>query len=85
MTLSTGLNGNVYDVSYGGKENYGELGSYHRFAGIDASRALAKMSFDPADAESYDVSDLSEDQLKTLLDWDLRLGKKYPLVGKIVD
>ena len=32
--------------------------------GLDASRALAKMSFDPADVNSRDLSDLTPEQLK---------------------
>lgn len=80
------LKGNVYDVSYGGTEHYGPGGSYHLFAGIDASRALAKMSFDPADVNSSDLSDLTDEQLKILDDWEEKFQKKkrYPIVGRLV-
>jgi membrane-associated progesterone receptor component len=80
------VKGNVYDVSYGGKEHYGPGGSYHLFAGIDASRALAKMSFEPEDVNSSDLSDLTEEQLKILDDWEDKFQKKrlYPLVGRLV-
>jgi len=82
--IYVGINGKVLDVSYGGKEYYGEGGPYFVFAGIDASRALAKMSFQPDDLTSYDLSDLTPDQKKTLDDWDKRLSSKYPIVGTIV-
>jgi hypothetical protein len=52
-------------VSYGGKEMYqAPNGPYSVFAGRDASRALAKMSFDPADLNSSNISDLTEDEIK---------------------
>ena len=61
-----GIKGMVLDVSFGGVEMYGKDGPYHVFAGIDASRALAKMSFEKEDVESVDLSDLTEEQMKTL-------------------
>jgi membrane-associated progesterone receptor component len=66
---------------------YGEEGPYHIFAGIDASRALAKMSFKPEDLNSTDLSDLTEEQKKTLDDWETKFisVRKYPVVGKLVD
>lgn len=64
---------------------YGKGGPYNRFAGKDASRALALMSFDPKDIENTDTSDLEEKQLKVLSDWvDNFTNKKgYPIVGKL--
>jgi membrane-associated progesterone receptor component len=81
-----GINGKVIDVSYGGQEMYGTGGPYHIFAGMDASRALAKMSFEKQDIESSDLSDLSEEQRKTLRDWEKKLieSRKYPVVGTLV-
>ena len=81
------LKGKVYDVSYGGVEMYGEGGPYHRFAGIDASRALAKMSFKDEDVNSRDLSDLTEEQLQVLDDWEKKFleTKKYPVVGVMDD
>eukprot|EP00568_Trieres_chinensis_P003690 CAMPEP_0183308894 /NCGR_PEP_ID=MMETSP0160_2-20130417/22874_1 /TAXON_ID=2839 ORGANISM="Odontella Sinensis, Strain Grunow 1884" /NCGR_SAMPLE_ID=MMETSP0160_2 /ASSEMBLY_ACC=CAM_ASM_000250 /LENGTH=272 /DNA_ID=CAMNT_0025472809 /DNA_START=63 /DNA_END=878 /DNA_ORIENTATION=+ len=61
--------GKVFDVSFGGVTFYGEGGSYNRFAGKDASRALAKMSFDPEDTINTDTSDLTEKEKKVLNDW----------------
>lgn len=80
------VKGNVYDVSYGGTEHYGPGGSYHLFAGIDASRALAKMSFDSSDVNSSDLSDLTEEQLKILDDWEAKfqMKKRYPIIGRLV-
>lgn len=86
LEILLAVKGNVYDVSFGGKEHYGPGGSYHIFAGIDASRALAKMSFDPSDVNSSDLSDLTEEQLKILDDWEDKFQNKrlYPIVGKLV-
>ena len=85
--ILVGIKGKVLDVSYGGKEMYGKEGPYHIFAGIDASRALAKMSFKPEDLNSTDLSDLTEEQRKTLDDWETKFisVRKYPVVGKLVD
>jgi membrane-associated progesterone receptor component len=82
-----GLKTKVYDVSYGGYEMYGKDGPYHRFAGRDISRALAKMSFDEADVNSSDISDLTLEQLKVLQEWidKFEITKKYPVVGSLVD
>lgn len=77
------VRGKVFDVSYGGVSMYGKGEAYHIFAGIDASRALAKMSFDEGDVTSRDLSDLTESQVKTLDDWEKKYleAKKYPVVG----
>jgi len=84
--IYVGINDKVLDVSYGGKEMYGNGGPYFIFAGIDASRALAKMSFDQECLESSDLSDLNETQKKTLSDWEKKFiaVRKYPVVGRIV-
>jgi membrane-associated progesterone receptor component len=81
------VRGKVFDVSYGGVEMYGAGGPYHIFAGIDASRALAKMSFDKSDLASRDLSDLTESQVKVLDDWEKKYieSKKYPVVGVMED
>lgn len=73
----------VYDVSFGGVGFYGPKGGYHRFAGKDASRALAKMSFDPEDTENTSIDDLDDKQKKVLADWvkTFEERKKYPVVG----
>eukprot|EP01041_Mallomonas_annulata_P008711 gene8711-17998_t len=78
------INGKVLDVSYGGKEHYGADGGYNLFAGKDASRALAKMSFKDEDVNNTDLSDLTETQLKTLNDWEKKFieVRKYPILEK---
>uniref|UniRef100_A0A6T6I1N8 Cytochrome b5 heme-binding domain-containing protein n=1 Tax=Craspedostauros australis TaxID=1486917 RepID=A0A6T6I1N8_9STRA len=78
-----GASGKVYDVSFGGMTFYGKDGGYNRFAGLDASRALAKMSFDPEDAASSNVDDLDDKEKKVLADWikTFEQRKKYPIVG----
>ena len=75
----------VFDVSFGGVEMYGKDGPYNRFAGKDASRALALMSFDPKDADNPDISDLEEKKIKVLKDWVSTFENKkgYPVVGKL--
>jgi len=61
------------------------LGPYHLFAGRDASRALAKMSFNPECLNNSDVSDLTEQEKKTLSDWEKKFveTRKYPIVGTL--
>ena len=80
-----GAGDKVYDVSFGGVGFYGPKGGYNRFAGKDASRALAKMSFEPEDVENTSVDDLEEKNKKILADWIKTFGekKKYPVVGKL--
>lgn len=75
----------VFDVSFGGVPMYGKDGPYQRFAGKDASRALALMSFDPKDAESADISDLDDKKVKVLRDWVKTFEEKkgYPVVGRL--
>mmetsp|Transcript_1811 Transcript_1811/g.3049 ORF Transcript_1811/g.3049 Transcript_1811/m.3049 type:complete len:302 (+) Transcript_1811:58-963(+) len=75
----------VFDVSFGGVHMYGKDGPYNRFAGKDASRALALMSFDVKDVENTDISDLDEKKVKVLKDWVTSFEEKkgYPVVGKM--
>jgi len=74
-----GLKGKVYDVSFGGGHFYSEGCSYHAFAGLDATFALAKMSFDHV--KQLQVKDLSKDEENILEDWVKRFNVKYPVVG----
>ena len=50
------------------RETYGPGGSYHLFAGKDASKALGKSSLKEEDADP-DYSDLPEAEMKVLNDW----------------
>jgi hypothetical protein len=55
------------------------------FAGKDISRALAKMSFEPADLANNSLDDLDEKQKKVLADWITMFEEKklYPVVGRL--
>ena len=77
--------GKVYDMSFGGVTFYGPGGPYSKFAGRDASRALAKMSLDEADLDNPRIDDLTEKEIKILDDWVKKFeqAKGYPVVGKL--
>mmetsp|Transcript_15303 Transcript_15303/g.42445 ORF Transcript_15303/g.42445 Transcript_15303/m.42445 type:complete len:295 (+) Transcript_15303:121-1005(+) len=80
-----GAGDKVFDASFGGVEFYGPRGGYNKFAGRDISRALAKMSFNPADLENTNTDDLEEKQKKVLDDWIKTFEEKkgYPIVGNL--
>lgn len=61
---------------------YGPGGPYALFAGKDASRALAKMSFEEKDLTG-DISGLSAFELEALQDWEYKFMGKYVKVGTI--
>lgn len=84
MPLLMAIKGIVYDVSRS-REFYGPGGPYALFAGRDASRALAKMSFEVADIENSDIMDLSKYEKSVLDDWESKFTFKYEDVGKVVD
>ncbi|TGZ78795.1 cytochrome b5-like Heme/Steroid binding domain-containing protein [Ascodesmis nigricans] len=73
--------GIVFDVT--GNKAYVPGGSYHVFAGKDASRGLAKSSVKPEDATA-EWEDLGEDEKKVLDDWFTFFSKRYNIVGKVV-
>ncbi|EEB07860.2 cytochrome P450 regulator Dap1 [Schizosaccharomyces japonicus yFS275] len=81
------IKGDVYNVTEGGKF-YGPGGPYYTFAGHDASRGLAKSSFEedvvPEGDEMDDLSDLNEEEKSTLNDWKTFFDQKYPVVGRLV-
>eukprot|EP01084_Bolivina_argentea_P067036 122166_1 len=78
------VKGDIFDVSFGGMEMYGKGCTYHLFAGRDASRALAKMSFDVEHLDSPCTDDLTEDEQAVLSDWHNRfVTKGYPIVGTL--
>jgi len=83
--LYVGAQGRVFDVSFGGVTFYAEGCPYHLFVGVDASRALALMSLDKADAANPDLSDLTAKQIKTLNEWVATFKEKklYPVVGRL--
>ncbi|XP_022724616.1 membrane steroid-binding protein 1-like isoform X2 [Durio zibethinus] len=61
---------------------YGPGGPYALFAGKDASRALAKMSFEEKDLTG-DISGLGPFELEALQDWEYKFMTKYVKVGTI--
>jgi len=74
------IKGKVFDVT--GNKAYLPGGSYHVFAGHDASRALAQTSTKPEDVSPI-WADLSDEQKKTLADWETFFTKRYNIVGLV--
>ncbi|CDP05219.1 unnamed protein product [Coffea canephora] len=79
--LLMAIKAQIYDVSQS-RVFYGPGGPYHLFAGKDASRALAKMSFDEKDLTG-DISDLGVFELEALQDWEYKFMSKYVKVGTV--
>lgn len=75
--------GRVYDVSKG-RDYYGKGGPYNCFAGIDCSRALAKVSLDAKDLNA-DCADLHASERDVLNDWVAKFESKYPFVGLLTN
>ncbi|KAK9448647.1 cytochrome b5-like heme/steroid binding domain-containing protein [Limtongia smithiae] len=83
------IKGRVYDVS-SGRSFYGPGGPYSNFAGRDASRGLAKGSFDDdmltAIEEPLDtLEDLTPEELHSLAEWEQHFTTKYILCGELVE
>ncbi|SZF01308.1 unnamed protein product [Blumeria hordei] len=72
------IKGKVFDVS--GNKAYLPDGSYHVFAGRDASRALARTSVKIEDVRP-EWEDLDAKEKKTLDDWMIFFSKRYNVVG----
>ncbi|KAK9665522.1 hypothetical protein RND81_14G117700 [Saponaria officinalis] len=79
--LLMAIKGQIYDVSQS-RMFYGPGGPYALFAGKDASRALAKMSFEDKDLTG-DISGLGPFELEALQDWEYKFMSKYVTVGTI--
>jgi len=79
--LLMAIKGQIYDVTQS-RMFYGPGGPYALFAGKDASRALAKMSFEPQDLTG-DISGLGPFELDALQDWEYKFMSKYVKVGTI--
>ncbi|KAF3513564.1 hypothetical protein F2Q69_00005449 [Brassica cretica] len=79
--LLMAIKGQIYDVSQS-RMFYGPGGPYALFAGKDASRALAKMSFEENDLTG-DISGLGPFELDALQDWEYKFMSKYVKVGTI--
>jgi membrane-associated progesterone receptor component len=79
--LLMAIKGQIYDVSQS-RMFYGPGGPYALFAGKDASRALAKMSFEDKDLNG-DTAGLGVFELEALQDWEYKFMSKYVKVGSI--
>ncbi|GER27028.1 membrane steroid binding protein 1 [Striga asiatica] len=79
--LLMAIKGQIYDVTQS-RMFYGPGGPYALFAGKDASRALAKMSFEEKDLNG-DLTGLGVFELEALQDWEYKFMSKYVKVGTI--
>jgi membrane-associated progesterone receptor component len=61
---------------------YGRGGPYAMFAGRDASRALALLSFKPQDLNG-NLQGLDASELEILQDWEDKFMEKYVKVGHL--
>ncbi|CAL1533881.1 unnamed protein product [Lymnaea stagnalis] len=75
-----GIKGVIFDVTEG-KRFYGKGAPYNALVGIDATRAVAKMSLEPEDLTS-DVTGLADAHLVALDEtFEGTYMAKYPVVG----
>ena len=74
----------VYNVS-SATDFYGPQGSYSCFAGREASRAMAKLSFDEEELNSLNLDDISAFERDSLEGWidKFKHYRDYPIVGKV--
>ncbi|KAM3341841.1 hypothetical protein P3S68_026807 [Capsicum galapagoense] len=72
--LVMAIKGNIYDV-FTSKMFYDPGGSYAMFAGRDASRALAQLSFKPEDFNGS-LECLNNAELEILQDWEYKFMDK---------
>ena len=79
-----GLKGEVFDVS-AAANFYGVGQSYSCFAGREASRAMARLSFEEEDLGSLKIDDLGPFEKSSLDDWyqKFKYFKCYPVVGRV--
>ncbi|KAF5319663.1 hypothetical protein D9619_008642 [Psilocybe cf. subviscida] len=83
------INGTVFDVT-AGRSFYGPNGMYGNFAGRDASRGMAKQSFDiemltPVDQPLDKLEDLKQDEIDNMKGWIDHFSNKYIICGKLVE
>ncbi|WWC86411.1 uncharacterized protein L201_001287 [Kwoniella dendrophila CBS 6074] len=79
----------VFDVT-AGKTFYGPDGVYGNFAGRDASRGMAKQSFEPemltdVDQSLDNLSDLTKAEIDNMSGWHEHFEKKYIVCGELVN
>ncbi|XP_059463618.1 membrane steroid-binding protein 2-like [Corylus avellana] len=75
------IKGQIYDVS-ASRMFYGPGGAYAMFAGREASRALALLSFKPQDING-NLEGLDASELDILQDWEDKFMDKYVKVGHL--
>lgn len=83
------IDGRVFDVSRGANF-YGPGGPYGNFAGRDASRGMAKQSFDlemltPLDKPIDTLTDLTPMEVNNMREWIGHFSGKYTIVGELVN
>ena len=78
------LKGKVYEVTER-RDLYGSGGTYHFLAGKDATRALAKMTFDKSNVDNpRKLDDLNEMEETCLEEWEAKFQGKYEQVGVLM-
>ncbi|KAI9201808.1 cytochrome b5-like heme/steroid binding domain-containing protein [Polychytrium aggregatum] len=83
------VKGKIFDVTRGASF-YGPEGMYGNFAGRDASRGLAKNSFDksmltPVDQPLDQLANLEQDEILSLNEWADFFAGKYDHIGYLVE
>ncbi|KAI0758627.1 cytochrome b5 [Trametes elegans] len=83
------IRGVVYDMT-AGRNFYGPNGMYANFAGRDASRGMAKQSFDeemltPIDQPLDKLDDLTPEEIENMRGWMDHFSSKYIICGKLVE
>jgi len=83
------IKGVVYDVT-AGRNFYGPNGMYANFAGRDASRGMAKQSFDtemltPVDQPLDKLEDLTQEEIDNMKGWMEHFSSKYIVCGSLVE
>lgn len=83
-SIYVALKDDIYDVTKS-VEYYGPEGPYHCFAGRNATRAMAKLSFEESELSNPDYSNLGPFERDTLDDWVSKFKhyKAYPIVGRL--
>ncbi|WRT64301.1 uncharacterized protein IL334_001233 [Kwoniella shivajii] len=79
----------VFDVT-AGKTFYGPDGVYGNFAGHDASRGMAKQSFEtemlnPIEGPLDKLEDLTQAEIDNMRGWHEHFEKKYIVCGELVE
>jgi len=79
----------VFDVTAGGSF-YGPDGMYGNFAGRDASRGMAKQSFDedmltPVDQRIDKLENMDASEIENMNGWVEHFTYKYIIVGRLVE